>query len=130
MRRMGAEAIYPKRSVSRPEVGAKKYPSLLRDVVIERPDQVWAADITYIRMKHGFIYLVAIMDWFSRYVLAWAVSITMEVDFCVEALGHALRTGKPEIFNTDQGSQFTSRSFTELLEAEGVMISMDGRGPL
>ena len=130
MRRMGAEAIYPKRSVSRLDVGAKKYPSLLRDVVIERPDQVWAADITYIRMKHGFISLVPIMDWFSRHVLAWAVSITMEVDFCVEALGHASRTGKPEIFNTDQGSQFTSRSFTELLEAEGVMISMDGRGPL
>jgi putative transposase len=128
MRRMGAEAIYPKRSVSRLDVGAKKYPSLLRGVVIERPYQVWAADITYTRMKHGFIYLVAIMDWSSRYVRAWALSITMEVDFCVEALRHALRTRKPEIFNTDQGSQFTSRSFTELLEAEGVMISMDGRG--
>jgi putative transposase len=128
MRRVGIEAIYPKRRLSRPDAAAKKYPYLLRDMAIERPDQVWAADITYIRMKHGFIYLVAIMDWFSRYVLAWAVSITMDMDFCVEALGHALGTGKPEIFNTDQGSQFTSRSFTGLLEAEGVMISMDGRG--
>jgi putative transposase len=128
MRRMGIEAIYPKRHLSRPDVAAKKYPYLLRDMAIERPDQVWAADITYIRMKHGFIYLVAIMDWFSRYVLAWAVSITMDVDFCVEALGNALGTGKPEIFNTDQGSQFTSRSFTGILEAEGVIISMDGRG--
>jgi putative transposase len=128
MRRMGIEAIYPKRRLSRPDVAAKKYPYLLRDMTIERPDQVWTADITYIRMKHGFIYLVAIMDWFSRYVLAWGVSITMDVDFCVEALGYALGTGKPEIFNTDQGSQFTSRSFTGVLEAEGIMISMDGRG--
>ena len=128
MRRMGIEAIYPKKRLSRPDVTAKKYPYLLRDMAIDRPDQVWAADITYIRMKHGFIYLVAIMDWFSRYVLAWAVSITMDVDFCVEALGHALGTAKPEIFNTDQGSQFTSRSFTGVLEAEDIMISMDGRG--
>lgn len=128
MRRMGIEAIYPKRRLSRPDVTAKKYPYLLREIVIKRPDQVWAADITYIRMKHGFIYLMAIMDWFSRYVLSWTVSITMDVDFCVEALGHALRKGKPEIFNTDQGSQFTSRSFTGMLETEGVMISMDGRG--
>jgi len=126
MRRMGIEAIYPKKRLSLPDAAAKKYPYLLRDMAIDRPDQVWAADITYIRMKHGFIYLVAIMDWFSRYVLAWGVSITMDVDFCVEALGHALGTGKPEIFNTDQGSQFTSRSFTGVLEAEGVMISMDG----
>jgi putative transposase len=125
---MGIEAIYPKKRLSRPDAAAKKYPYLLRDMAIDRPDQVWAADITYIRMKHGFIYLVAIMDWFSRYVLAWGVSITMDVDFCVETLGHALGTGKPEIFNTDQGSQFTSRSFTGLLEAEGIMISMDGRG--
>lgn len=128
MRRMGIEAIYPKKRLSRPDAAAKKYPYLLRDMAIDRPDQVWAADITYIRMKHGFIYLVAIMDWFSRYVLAWGVSITMDVAFCVEALGHALGTGKPEIFNTDQGSRFTSRSFTGLLEAEGIMISMDGRG--
>lgn len=128
MRRMGIEAIYPKRRLSFPDAAAKKYPYLLRDMAIDRPDQVWAADITYIRMKHGFIYLVAIMDWFSRYVLAWGVSITMDVDFCVEALGHALGTGKPEIFNTDQGSQFTSRSFTGVLEAEGIMISMDGKG--
>jgi putative transposase len=128
MRRMGIEAIYPKKRLTLPDAAAKKYPYLLRDMAIDRPDQVWAADITYIRMKHGFIYLVAIMDWFSRYVLAWGVSITMDVDFCVEALGHALGTGKPEIFNTDQGSQFTSRSFTGILEAEGIMISMDGRG--
>jgi putative transposase len=128
MRRMGIEAIYPKKRLSLPDAAAKKYPYLLRDMAIDRPDQVWAADITYIRMRHGFIYLVAIMDWFSRYVLAWGVSITMDVDFCVEALDHALGTGKPEIFNTDQGSQFTSRSFTGLLEAEGIMISMDGRG--
>jgi putative transposase len=128
MRRMGVEAIYPKKRLSLPDAAAKKYPYLLRDMAIDKPDQVWAADITYIRMKHGFIYLVAIMDWFSRYVLAWGVSITMDVDFCVEALGHALRTGKPEIFNTDQGSQFTSRGFTRILEAQGIMISMDGRG--
>ena len=128
MRRMGIEAIYPKKRLSLPDAAAKKYPYLLRDMAIDRPDQVWAADITYIRMRHGFIYLVAIMDWFSRYVLSWGVSITMDVDFCVDALGHALGTGKPEIFNTDQGSQFTSRSFTGILEAEGIMISMDGRG--
>lgn len=128
MRRMGIEAIYPKKRLSLPDAAAKKYPYLLRGMAIDRPDQVWAADITYIRMKHGFIYLVAIMDWFSRYVLAWGVSITMDVDFCVEALGHALETGKPEIFNTDQGSQFTSRSFTGVLETEGIVISMDGRG--
>lgn len=128
MNRMGIEAIYPKKRLSQPDSWAKKYPYLLREVVIDRPDQVWAADITYIRMKQGFIYLVAIMDWFSRYVVAWAASITMEIDFCVEALTNALERGRPEIFNTDQGSQFTSSRFTGILEAGGVSISMDGRG--
>lgn len=128
MNRMGIEAIYPKKRLSLPDSRAKKYPYLLKEVVIDRPNQVWAADITYIRMKHGFVYLVGIIDWFSRYVVAWAVSITMEVDFCVEALQSDLSTGKPEIFNTDQGSQFTSGSFTGVLEAEGITISMDGRG--
>jgi putative transposase len=128
MNRMGIEAIYPKKRLSLPDVRAKKYPYLLREVVIDRPNQVWAADITYIRMKHGFVYLVGIIDWFSRYVVAWAVSITMEVDFCVEALQSGLMAGKPEIFNTDQGSQFTSGSFIGVLEAEGITISMDGRG--
>jgi putative transposase len=128
MNRMGLEAVYPKKRLSRPEVGAKKYPYLLKNLVVDRPDQVWAADITYVRMRPGFVYLMAIMDWFSRYVVAWSLSITMEADFCIEALHHALRTGKPEIFNTDQGSQFTSVRFTEALEASGIGISMDGRG--
>ena len=128
MNRMGIEAIYPKKRLSQPESWAKKYPYLLREVVVDRPNQVWAADITYIRMKQGFIYLVAIIDWFSRYVVAWAVSITMEVDFCVEALTNALGRGKPEIFNSDQGSQFTSGGFTGVLEAGGIAISMDSRG--
>lgn len=128
MNQMGIEAVYPKKRLSQPASWAKKYPYLLREVVIDHPDQVWAADITYIRMKQGFIYLVAIMDWFSRYVVAWAASITMEVDFCVEALTNALERGRPEIFNTDQGSQFTSSRFTGILEAGGVAISMDGRG--
>lgn len=128
MRRMGIEAIYPKKRLSLPDSGAKKYPYLLKGAVIDRPNQVWAADITYIRMKHGFVYVMAIIDWFSRYVVAWALSITMEVDFCVEALKSGLSTGKPEIFNTDQGSQFTSGRFTGVLEAEGITISMDGRG--
>jgi len=128
MSRMGIEAIYPKRRLSRPDCWAKKYPYLLRGLAIDRPDQVWAADITYIRMRQGFIYLVAILDWYSRYVVAWAVSITMEVDFCIEARTIALERSKPEIFNTDQGSQFTSGSFTGILEAGGIIISMDGRG--
>jgi putative transposase len=128
MNRMGIEAIYPKKRLSQPDSWAKKYPYLLREVVVDRPDQVWAADITYIRMKQGFIYLVVIMDWFSRYVVAWAASITMEIDFCVEALTNALERGRPEIFNTDQGPQFTSSRFTGILEAGGITISMDGRG--
>jgi putative transposase len=128
MNLMGIEAIYPKRRLSEPDSRAKKYPYLLKKLLIERPDQVWATDITYIRMKQGFVYLTAIMDWFSRYVVAWAVSITMEADFCIEALHRALDEAKPEIFNSDQGSQFTSAEFTGALEAAGIRISMDGRG--
>jgi putative transposase len=129
MARMGLAAIYqrPKTTVRQPQ--HRIYPYLLRDMAIERPDQVWCADITYIPMRKGFLYLVAIMDWFSRRVLAWRLSNTMEADFCIEALEEAMmRFGKPLIFNTDQGSQFTSPRFTEVLAAVGVKISMDGRG--
>jgi len=128
MNLMGIEAIYPKKRLSVPDSRAKKYPYLLKGLPIERPDQVWATDITYIRMRQGFVYLVAIMDWFSRYVLSWGVSITMEADFCIVALQGALDEAKPEIFNSDQGSQFTSAGFTGVLEAAGIRISMDGRG--
>lgn len=128
MRQMGIEAIYPKRRLSLADSTHKKYPYLLRGLCIDRPDQVWATDITYIRLRQGFVYLVAIIDWFSRYVLSWAVSITMDMDFCLDALGRALGSRRPEIFNSDQGSQFTSNSFTGYLEAEGIRISMDGRG--
>lgn len=128
MRRMGLEAIYAKPRLSVPCPGHRIYPYRLRGLAIVRPDQVWASDITYIRMRYGFVYLVAIMDWFSRYVVAWEVSITLEVSFCVAALDWALATGCPEIFNTDQGSQFTSEMFTSRLLSTGVMISMDGRG--
>lgn len=128
MRLMGIEAIYPKRHLSLGDSRHKKYPYLLKGLTIDRPDQVWATDITYIRMRHGFVYLVAILDWFSRYVVSWAVSITLDVDFCIEALHTALNVSKPEIFNSDRGSQFTSNSFTGVLEAYGVTISMDGKG--
>lgn len=128
MRLMGIEAIYPKKRLSLSDSRHKKYPYLLKGLNIDRPDQVWATDITYIRMRHGFVYLVAILDWFSRYVVGWAVSITLDVEFCVEALHAALDLSKPEIFNSDQGSQFTSKSFTGVLEAHGVTISMDGKG--
>jgi len=128
MRLMGLEAIYPKPHLSRRSEEHRIYPYLLRDVVIERPNQVWAADITYIRLTQGFVYLTAILDWFSRYVLAWRISTTLEVYFCLEALEEALRMAKPEIFNTDQGSQFTSRAFTGELESAQVAISMDGQG--
>jgi putative transposase len=128
MRTMGIEAIYPKRRLSLADSRHKKYPYLLRGLTVDRADQVWATDITYIRMRHGFVYLVAILDWFSRYVVTWAVSITLDAEFCVEALQEALRLSQPEIFNSDQGSQFTCTSFTGLLEAKGVAISMDGRG--
>ncbi len=129
MKRMGIEAIYRRPNTSAPKPGHKIYPYLLRKLVIERPNQVWATDITYIPMKRGFVYLVAIVDWFSRRVLAWRLSITLEVDFCIAALKEALfRYGKPDIFNTDQGSQFTSIAFTDVLKKAGIDISMDGKG--
>jgi putative transposase len=129
MRRMCIEALYRRPNTSKPSPGHKIYPYLLRGLAIERPNQVWAMDITYIPMARGFVYLAAVVDWFSRRVLAWRVSITMEVDFCLEAVEEALtRHGKPSIFNTDQGSQFTSAAFTGLLLESGIAISMDGRG--
>jgi len=128
MRIMGIEAIYPKRRTSIPDEKHRTYPYLLRDVAIMRPNQVWATDITYIRMRRGFVYLVAILDWFSRYVLAWELSNTLDRGFCIAALEAALRRGTPEIFNSDQGCQFTSDDFTKVLEDAGVAISMDGRG--
>jgi putative transposase len=129
MRVMGLEAIYQKPNTSKGHPAHKVYPYLLRDLVIERPNQVWCADITYIPMAKGFVYLVAVMDWFSRRVLAWRLSITMDADFCVDALQAALaRYGKPEIFNTDQGVQFTSGDFVAVLESRGIRISMDGKG--
>lgn len=129
MRLMGIEAIYPKRSLSIRNVEHRVYPYLLRDLQVDHPDHVWAADITYIRMEVGFLYLVAIMDWHSRYVLSWNLSNTLDAYFCVDALERAFSFGrKPEIFNTDQGCQFTSEAFTSLLKAQGVRMSMDGRG--
>lgn len=128
MREMGIEAIYPKSDLSKPHPGHKIYPYLLRDVGIDRKDQVWASDITYISLARGFMYLVAIIDWWSRYVLAWQLSTSMEASFCVNALEMALKLGVPEIFNTDQGSQFTSDAFTGTLTNSGIAISMDGRG--
>ena len=129
MRLMGLEAIYQKPDTSRAHPEHKVYPYLLRGLVIDRPNQVWCADITYVPMAKGFVYLVAVMDWFSRRVLSWRVSIAMEADFCVEALREALdRHGPPGIFNTDQGAQFTSADFVGELEGRGVRVSMDGRG--
>ena len=129
MKRMGIEALYHRPSTSKPAPGHKIYPYLLRKLAVTRPDQVWAMDITYIPMARGFVYLAAVVDWFSRRVLAWRLSITMEAAFCVEALEEALsRYGTPEIFNTDQGSQFTSAEFTGALLAKGIAISMDGKG--
>jgi putative transposase len=129
MRVMGIEAIYQKPNTSRKHPSHKIYPYLLRNLTIDRPNQVWCADITYIPMAKGWVYLVAVMDWFSRRVLAWRLSITMETDFCVEALQEAMDLyGKPEIFNTDQGVQFTAAAFIETLAAHGVQISMDGKG--
>lgn len=128
MRLMGIEAIYPKPKLSVPDNEHRIYPYLLRGVEIGRPDQVWSSDITYIPMHRGFVYLVAVMDWYSRYVLSWEISVTMDADFCVSALERALLRGSPEIFNTDQGSQFTSRQFTGILHAGGIRISMDGKG--
>jgi len=128
MRVMGLEAIYAKPRTTRPAAGHKIYPYLLRDLQITRPDQVWATDITYIPLRHGFMYLVAIMDWFSRCVLAWRLSNTLDGSFCLEALDEALGVSRPEIFNSDQGAQFTATAFSERLESRGVAISMDGRG--
>jgi len=130
MRQMGLEAVYPrrKRGLSIPDKQHKIYPYLLKDVQIIRPDQVWSADITYVRMYRGWLYLVAVMDWFSRYVLSWEVSVTLESQFAVSALKRALSFGRPDIFNTDQGSQFTSDDFTAPLKDAGIQISMDGKG--
>ena len=128
MRLMGIEAIYPKPNLSRPHPGNKIYPYLLKDVDITHRNQVWGTDITYIRLDKGWLYLVAIMDWFSRYVLSWELSTTLEVDFCISALEKAFTVGIPEIFNSDQGSQFTSLAFVDTLDKHHVQISMDGRG--
>jgi putative transposase len=129
MRRMGVEAIYRRPNTSKPTPGHRIYPYLLRGLAITRPNQTWAMDITYIPMTRGFVYLAAVVDWFSRRVLAWKLSITMEASFCIEALEEALsRNEKPEIFNTDQGSQFTSEAFVGRLKENGISISMDGRG--
>ena len=129
MRRMGIEAIYRKPNTSKPAPGHNIYPYLLRGMAVTRPNQVWAMDLTYIPMARGFIYLAAVVDWFSRRVLAWKLSITMEASFCIEAVEEALsKNEKPEIFNTDQGSQFTSDDFTGLLRKNGIDISMDGKG--
>lgn len=128
MRELGLEAIYPKKNTSMRNQAHRVYPYLLKGVEIVRPDQVWSADITYVRLDRGFVYLVAVIDWYSRYVLAWRLSNTLDSDFCVEALEEALGYGTPEIFNTDQGSQFTSEAFTGLLLENGIQISMDGKG--
>ena len=129
MRRMGIEALYRRPRTTKPEPGHKVYPYLLRGMEIVRPNQVWAMDITYIPMAKGFVYLAVVLDWFSRRVLSWRVSITMEASFCVEALEDALaRHGRPEIFNTDQGSQFTGAAFTGVLIKNDIAISMDGKG--
>jgi putative transposase len=128
MRIMGLEAVYPKRRTTWPGAGHKIYPYLLRNVEVLRPDQVWSSDITYVPLRHGFLYLVAVLDWYSRYVLAWRLSNTLDGRFCLEALEEALGRGRPEIFNSDQGAQFTATAFTGRLESCGVAISMDGRG--
>ena len=128
MRLMGLKAIYRRPNTSKPAPGHRIYPYLLKGVEINRVNQVWSSDITYIPMAQGFLYLVAIMDWHSRYVLAWRLSNTMDVNFCVETLKDALRKGNPEIFNTDQGSQFTSEAFTGILLDQGIQVSMDGKG--
>jgi putative transposase len=129
MKRLRIKALYTKPSTSKPAPGHKIYPYLLRGLTIDRPNQVWAMDITYVPMARGFVYLAAIIDWFSRRVLSWRLSITLETDFCVEALEEAIAWyGKPEMFNTDQGSQFTSHAFTSVLREAGIAISMDGKG--
>jgi len=129
LRRMGLVEVFPKPNLSKPHPENRIYPYLLRDLEVMRPNQVWCADITYIRLWHGFAYLVAIMDWYSRYVLSWRLSNTLEADFCVEALEEAIADyGAPDVFNTDQGAQFTSQEFIGVLTSHGIGISMDGRG--
>jgi putative transposase len=128
MRLMGLEAIYPKPNLSAPDRQHKVYPYLLRGVRIERPDQVWSTDITYVPLPGGFMYLAATIDWYSRYVLAWRLSNTLDGSFCLDMLEEALRRGKPEVFNTDQGVQFTAQAWTARLESAGVAVSMDGKG--
>lgn len=125
---MSLRAIYRRPRTSKPSADNKIYPYLLRGLTINRPNQVWAADITYVPLARGFLYLIAIMDWYSRYVLSWCLSNTLDAGFCIEALEEALQKGRPEIFNTDQGAQFTSEAFTGMLERQGIRISMDGRG--
>jgi len=128
MRVMGLQAVLPGPHTSRPQPAHRRYPYLLRQLEVVRPNQVWCADITYVPLRRGFLYLVAILDWFSRYVLAWELSNTLEALFCVAALDQALGRGRPEIFNTDQGAQFTGDAFTGRLAGAGIRISMDGRG--
>jgi putative transposase len=128
MGQMGLEAIYPKPNLSKPHPAHSIYPYLLRGISVNRADQVWTSDITYIRLAKGFVYLIAIMDWFSRYVISWEVSTSMEMDFCLRTLEKALGNGRPDIFNTDQGPQFTSKDFTQSLLDRAILISMDGRG--
>lgn len=129
MELLGIAAIYCKPNLSKPAPGHKLYPYLLRNVTITRVNQVWSTDITYIRLRHGFVYLCAVIDWYSRYVLSWRLSITLDAAFCVDALQEAIGTyGKPEVFNTDQGCQFTSEDFTDVLKNNGIAISMDGKG--
>ena len=128
MRIMGLEGLFPGRKTTIPAPEHKVYPYLLRGLTVDRPDQVWCSDITYVPLRRGFLYLVAVMDWYSRHVLAWRLSNTMESTFCIEALEAALTRGRPEIFNTDQGSQFTSEAFTSLLLGNRIAVSMDGRG--
>jgi putative transposase len=128
MRTMGLQAVGPKPRLSVPHPGHRVYPYLLRDVPITRVDQVWSTDITYVRLRHGFVYLAAVLDWFSRYVLAWELSVTVDGQFCLDALETALAGGTPEVFNTDQGAQFTASAFADRVEAAGAQVSMDGRG--
>jgi putative transposase len=128
LRRMGLEALYPRPKLSAPDSQHKVYPYLLRGVSIERPDQVWSTDITYVGLPNGFMYLAAVIDWYSRYVISWRLSNTLDGSFCLEMLEEALGLGKPEVFNTDQGVQFTARAWAARLESAGVAVSMDGKG--
>ena len=128
MKLLGLVAVYPKPRSTIPNISHKKYPYLLRDMLINRPDQVWCMDITYLRMRHGFVYLTAVMDWYSRYVIGWQLSNTLDSSFCIEVVSDAFLTQKPEIFNTDQGVQFTSTDFIKMLKKADVLISMDGKG--